>query len=110
MNRLLLLVAAWVNLLLSACSNPDVMSVKELDSLINEHLSPGDSSEKIEEFLKEQDWPVRYDRFRKRYSSEYSPARKKYATGMKETVGVDIYVNDDMTFKEAVVEKVYTYF
>ena len=78
--------------------------------LINEHLNPGDSAEKIEEFLREQDWPFGYDRFNKRYYSEYTPARKKYATGMKETVSVNIYVNDDMTFKEAVVEKVYTYF
>ena len=50
MKHLLLLITAWASLFMSACSKSDVMDVKELEMFINEHLSPGDSSEKIEAF------------------------------------------------------------
>lgn len=97
--------------LFNGCSNTEnFMTINELESLINSHLSPGDSHEKIEKFLREQGFPFGYDRFRKRYYSEYPPARKKYKSGMEETVAVDIYVDDDKTFKDAVVRKLYTYF
>ena len=93
------------------CSNTaDVMTTIELESLINSHLSSGDSHQEIEHFLKEQGFSFGYDRFTKRYYSEYLPGRKTYSNGMKEAIGIDIYVDDDKAFKEAVVEKSYTYF
>ena len=93
------------------CSNTaDVMTTKELESLINSHLSPGDSHQEIEYFLNERGFSFGYDRFTKRYYSEYLPGRKTYSNGMKEAIGIDIYVDDDKAFKEAVVEKSYTYF
>lgn len=86
------------------------MTTKELETLINKNLSAGDSHEQIESFFKANGFGFDYDRFNKRYQSGYPPARNKDSLGVQEDVVIYVYVNDDKTFKKAIVEKVYTYF
>ena len=108
MKLFLLLITAWAGLFLSACSKTDVMDVKELEMLINEHLSPGDSSEKIEAFLKEQEWPFAYNRFRKRYSTRNPKIDAERNLFTIKAVSILIYVDESKAFLRAEVEEVYT--
>ena len=85
------------------------MTIKELETLINDGLSPGDSSQKIESFLDSQGFSFDYDRHSKRYQVGYPGGRKTKESGVKEAIVVRIYVNDDKSFKEVEVKKVYTY-
>lgn len=107
MKHLLLLITAWASLFLSGCSKTDVMDVNELEMFINEHLSPGDSSEKIEAFLLEQEWPFSYDRFAKRYQTRYPEGDEENLFTIK-AVSILIYVDESKAFLRAEVEEVYT--
>ena len=107
MKRFLLLITAWASLFLSACSKLDVMDVKELELFINENLSPGDSSEEIEAFLLEQEWPFSYDRFTKRYQTGYPEGAVENLFTIK-AVSILIYVDESKAFLRAEVEEVYT--
>ena len=108
MKLFLLLITAWAGLFLSACSKSDVMDVKELEIFINEHLSPGDSSEEIEAFLLEQEWPFSYDRFSKRYQTRNPkiPVEKNLFT--TKGIAIRLYVDESKAFLRAEVEDVYT--
>ena len=83
------------------------MSVKELEMLINEHLSPGDSAEKIEAFLKEQEWPFTYDRFTKRYQTGYPEGDVENLFTIK-AIAIWLYVDESKAFLRAEVDEVYT--
>ena len=107
MKLYLLSIMAWASLFLSACSKTDVMDVKELEMFINEHLSPGDSSEKIESFLKEQGWPYAYRRFLKRYQTGYPEGDEENLFTIK-AVSILIYVDESKAFLRAEIEEVYT--
>ena len=84
------------------------MDVKELEMFINENLSPGDSSEEIEAFLKEQGWPFAYNRFSKRYSTRNPkiPVEKNLFT--TKSITIRLYVDESKAFLRAEVEEVYT--
>lgn len=101
-------IIAWLGFLLSACSTQsEVMNTKELETLINQNLKPGDSSEKIEAFLKEQKWPFAYDRFSSRYSTRYPEGDLDNAF-IKKGIAIWIYVDESKAFARAEVEEVYT--
>lgn len=76
--------------------------------LINEHLSPGDSSEKIEEFLKEQEWPFTYDRFAKRYQSHNPKILEERNLFTTKSISILLYVDESKAFLRAEVDEVYT--
>lgn len=75
--------------------------------LINEHLSPGDSAEKIEAFLKEQEWEYDYDRFTMRYQSRYPEGDVENLFTIK-AIAIWLYVDESKAFLRAEVREVYT--
>ena len=108
MKRLLVLIGACLSLLLSACQKTDVMTVKELESFINDHLSPGDSAETIEAFLKEQEWPYNYNQFAKRYSTRNPKIDVEKTLFTTKGIAIWLYVDESKAFLRAEVEEVYT--
>lgn len=83
------------------------MTASEVKAFVEHHLHPGDSPEKIEAFLEDQDWPYSYNRFRNRYSASYrvGDVDKWYR---KRATAVWIYVDESKDFERVEVEYVYT--
>lgn len=109
MNQKLISYILSVSILvLSSCGNQSgAMNTKELEALIYRNLAVGDSPEKIEAFLQEQQWPYDYDRFATRYSASY-PEGSVHNLFTIKGVMILIYVDETKNFVRAEVEEVYT--
>jgi len=84
-------------------------TVQKLQLLINQSLHPGDSTQKIEAFLREYKLPFDFDPFNSRYQSRVPNSETKSIIGVEGVVIVYIYVAKDRSFQKAEVRRIYTY-
>jgi hypothetical protein len=91
------------------CNHKGVPSVAEVEHLIQHNLKPGDPDAKVIALLNQSDFPYSFNEFELRYESHVPKSRATDFKGMKSVIGIDIYVNEDRSFKRAEVRKVFTY-
>jgi hypothetical protein len=90
------------------CTTEDQqMSESDVQALIARSLGPGDSEDEIVSFFETHDLEFDFDPNQRRYQSHWPSETED--SGVKSGIAIWIYVNEDGSFKEAVVEKVFTY-
>jgi hypothetical protein len=83
--------------------------VADIEQLIQQNLKPGDPDAKIVEFLKRNGFPYNFNEFEHRYESGVPKSEETDSKGVKSVITINIYVNDNRSFKKAEVRKAYTY-
>jgi len=86
-----------------------VAGVSDVERMIQQNLKPNDPDAKIVEFLTQSSFPYNFNEFEHRYESYVPKSQNTDSKGMGSVIGIDIYVNEDRSFKKVMVETVYTY-
>ena len=80
------------------------MDLKRIKKLISENLKPGDSSEKIEIFLKSQGISFTFDKLSQRYQCSYPNKRYGIALFSRTSIWILINVDKSSAFASADVQ------
>lgn len=91
------------------CGNSGSYSVRNVERLIEQNLKPGDPDRQIVEFFKRNGFPYSFNNFERRYQSYVPKSEQIDSRGVKSVITIDIYVNEDRSFKRVEVRKAYTY-
>ncbi len=96
-------------LVVTGCANKSEVAADRLRAAIGRDLKPGDSEERIVEFMKRNGCTGGFDKFAKRYLCKLSQSKSTSAIGVESEVFADIYVNADRSFIRADVKVLNTY-
>ncbi|MCP4491093.1 MAG: hypothetical protein GY820_27825 [Gammaproteobacteria bacterium] len=97
-----LLAVGCVQTLTDSFNVSDGLSGEEYKNLVNDHLKPGDSKEKIVNFLESQKWNFSYDDFRKAFQIS-----DPQDNGQVFRYAIYIYVDDSKSFPHVEIDKFY---
>jgi hypothetical protein len=81
----------------------------DIEQQIERNLKYGDSDAKILAFFQQNGLPYNFNKYERRYESGLPKSEDVDSKGVKSVVIINIYVNDNGSFKSAEIKKIYTY-
>lgn len=95
-----------VCLLLTSCKGDDPVTTEQVEELIKQHLTLGDSSVKIESFLTSNDMIFTYDKYVSRYQCIIRDTSK--GEQVDSAIIIYLYVDEDKNFTKSEVIESFT--